>query len=204
MTLSLTAPAEGRRPPLLLRPWRAADLPGLLAAPDPIRADAGVTTGPGRWTVPGDDDEAAAWLADRDRGWHGGDWLTLAVLDQHARVVGQVGLKDRAGGRVGDGGFGEIGYWTAADARGLGIAPAAVRAMTRWAFGSFGPAGLPLIMLVHDVRNAASCRVAEKSGYRFRELSPANPPLWHTAGHVHVTVSRPGMPLPASLVHRAD
>jgi RimJ/RimL family protein N-acetyltransferase len=204
MTVSLAVAAEGRTPALLLRPWQVADLPGLLAAPSGIRADSGVTAGPGRWTVPRDDDEAAAWLADRDRGWRSGDWLTLAVLDQHARAVGQVGLKNRAGGRIGDGGFGEIGYWTAADARGLGIAPAAVRAMTRWAFGSFSPDSLPLIMLVHDLDNTASCRVAEKSGYQLRELSPANPPFWHTAGHVHVTASRPGMPMPASLVRSAD
>jgi RimJ/RimL family protein N-acetyltransferase len=204
MTVSLAVAAEGRTPALLLRPWQVADLPGLLAAPCGIRADSGVTTGPGRWTVPRDEDEAAAWLADRDRGWRSGGWLTLAVLDQHARAVGQVGLKNRAGGRIGDGGFGEIGYWTAADARGLGIAPAAVRAMTRWAFGSFSPDSLPLIMLVHDLDNTASCRVAEKSGYQLRELSPANPPFWHTAGHVHVTASQPGMPMPASLVRSAD
>jgi RimJ/RimL family protein N-acetyltransferase len=190
MTVALAVAAHGRTPALLLRPWQAADVPGLLAAPDGIRADSGVTTGPGRWTVPRDDEEAAAWLADRDRGWRNGDWLTLAVLDRHARVVGQVGLNDRAGGRVGGGGCGEIGYWTAADARGLGIAPAAVRAMTRWAFESLRPDSLPLIMLVHDLDNTASCRVAEKSGYRFLELSPANPPYWQTAGHVHVTDAR--------------
>lgn len=200
MTVSLAVAAEGRTPALLLRPWQVADLPGLLAASCRLRADPGIAGGPGHWTVPRDEDEAATWLASRDHGWQSGDWLTLAVLDQHARAVGQVGLKNRAGGRIGDGGFGEIGYWTAADARGLGIAPAAVRAMTRWAFGSFSPDGLPLIMLVHDPDNTASCRVAEKCGYEFREVSPANPPVWHTSGHVHAAASRPGMPMPASLV----
>ena len=42
------------------------------------------------------------------------------------------------------------------------------------------------IMLVHDVGNPASCRVAEKAGYPFRELSPANPPHWLTDGHIHM------------------
>lgn len=204
MTVSLTVAAEGRTPALLLRPWQVTDMPGLLAASCGLRAEPGIAGGPGRWTVPRDEDEAATWLADRDHGWHSGDWLTLAVLDQHARAVGQVGLKNRAGGRIGDGGFGEIGYWTAADARGLGIAPAAVRAMTRWAFDWFSPDCLPLIMLVHDLDNPASCRVAEKSGYEFRELSPANPPFWHTAGHVHVASSQPGIPMPASLVRGSD
>jgi hypothetical protein len=41
-------------------------------------------------------------------------------------------------------------------------------------------------MLVHDVDNPASCRVALKSGYPFRELSPANPPYWFTDGHIHL------------------
>jgi hypothetical protein len=73
-----------------------------------------------------------------------------------------------------------------------------------WAFGSFSSDGLPLIMLVHDLDNPASCRVAEKSGYEFSEISPANPPLWHAAGHVHVAASRPGMPRPASLLRGGD
>jgi hypothetical protein len=76
--------------------------------------------------------------------------------------------------------------------------------MTRWAFGSFSSDGLPLIMLVHDLGNPASCRVAEKSGYEFSQISPANPPLWYAAGHVHVAVSRPGMPVPASLLRGGD
>ena len=42
--------------------------------------------------------------------------------DQRGRRVGHVGLKNREGGQVGTGGFGEIGYWTAAAVRGLGIA----------------------------------------------------------------------------------
>jgi hypothetical protein len=33
--------------------------------------------------------------------------------------------------------------------------------------------------------NVASCRVAKKSGYAFREISPASPPLWLTAAHIH-------------------
>jgi RimJ/RimL family protein N-acetyltransferase len=101
------------------------------------------------------------------------------------RAVGQV-LWNRDGGQVGAGENGEIGYWTAADARGRGIAPAAVRAVTHWAFTTFGAARLPRIMLVHDVDNHASCRVAAKSGYPFRELSPARPRHWFSDGHIHL------------------
>jgi RimJ/RimL family protein N-acetyltransferase len=80
----------------------------------------------------------------------------------------------------------EIGYWTAVAARGRGIAPAAVRAVTDWVFDAFAGASLRQVMLVHDVDNPASCRVAEKAGYPFRELSPANPPHWFNDGHIHM------------------
>jgi RimJ/RimL family protein N-acetyltransferase len=209
MTVSLAVAAEGRRPALLLRPWQVADMPGLLAAMDRDYPSQGLwphpdlDVGPGRWTGPRDDHEAAVWLSGQDRGWRTGDWLTLAVLGQQGRVLGQVGLTNRTGGLVGNGGFGEIHYWTAAEARGLGIAPSAVRTMTQWAFECFASGGLPLIMLVHDVDNLASCRVAGKSGYRLWEISPANPPFWSTSGHVHVATSHPGISLPASLVRNA-
>jgi RimJ/RimL family protein N-acetyltransferase len=66
-----------------------------------------------------------------------------------------------------------------------------VRAVTHWAFTTFGAARLPRIMLVHDVDNLASCRVAAKSGYPFREVSPARPPYWFTDGHIHLAEASP-------------
>jgi RimJ/RimL family protein N-acetyltransferase len=199
MTVVLDIAADGIRPALRLRSWLAADMPGLLSAMARDYPERGLWShpdvdvpGPLTWTGPRDDQEAAVWLAGQERGWRRGDWLTFAVLIASAdTVVGQVALKNRDGGRVGTGERGEIGYWTAADARGVGIASAAVRAATDWAFGYFGADGLPLIMLVHDLDNPASCRVAEKSGYPFRELSPANPPYWFTDGHIH-TAERAG------------
>ena len=189
----------GDRPALRLRPWLAADMPDLLAAMalddpdgDPWKGGPwghpGVrVAGPHGRTRPRGNEEAALWLSGQERGWEDGDWLTFAVVDASlGRAVGQIALWNRDGGQVGTGEQGEIGYWTAADARGRGIAPAAVRAVTHWAFASFGAARLPRIMLVHDVGNHASCRVAAKSGYPFRELSPARPPHWFTDGHIHV------------------
>ena len=135
--------------------------------------------------------DAARWLARADRGWRDGDRLSFAVLaadDAGGCVLaGNVGLKNREEtGRIGERETAEIGYWTAVAARGRGIAPAAVRAVTDWVFDAFGRASLRQIMLVHDAGNPASCRVAQKAGYPFRELSPANPPHWFTDGHIHM------------------
>jgi RimJ/RimL family protein N-acetyltransferase len=194
MTVVLDVPPGRDRPALGVRPWLAADMPGLLAAMAREYPQHGLWShpdvdvpGPQRWTGPRNDVEARLWLAGQDRGWDRGDWLTFAVVDAaQNRAVGQVGLKNRDGGRVGTGERGEISYWTATDAGGRGIAPAAVRAVTDWAFTSFGPDRLPAIMLVHDVANPASCRVTAKSGYRFSQFSPANPPYWFTDGHIHL------------------
>lgn len=194
MTVVLDIAADGHRPALRVRPWLAADMPDLLAAMEREHPEAGLRShrdvrvpGQRRWSGPRNDKEADLWLSGQQHGWDHGDWLTFAVLDaRRNRAVGHVGLWNRDGGRVGTGGRAEIGYWTAADARGRGIAPAAVRAVTDWALSSFGAELLPNIMLVHDLDNAASCRVAIKSGYPFREVSPANPPYWFTDGHIHV------------------
>lgn len=190
----LAIAAAGQRPGLCVRPWLAADMPDLVAAMAREYPDRGLWSHPDldppgrrRWSGPRNEAEAALWLSGQERGWAGGDWLTFAVLDGASdTVVGHVGLRNRDGGQVGIGERGEIGFWTAADGRGRGIASAAVRTVTDWAFRSFGPTGLPSIMLVHDVDNAASCRVAAKSGYPFHELSPANPPYWFTDGHIHL------------------
>jgi RimJ/RimL family protein N-acetyltransferase len=120
-----------------------------------------------------------------------GDRLSFAVLEAGDAggcvLAGNVGLKNREEtGRIGERETAEIGYWTAMAARGRGIAPAAVRAVTDWVFDAFAGASLRQIMLVHDAGNPASCRVAEKAGYPFRELSPANPPHWFTDGHIHM------------------
>jgi len=193
--VELDLAAEGHRPALRLRPWCAADIPDLLASlasEDPARWPGRFHPGVGvpheqRWRGPRNNEEATLWLSGQERGWACCDWLTFAVLDASQNiVVGHVGLWNRDGGQVGTGQRGEIGYWTAAGARGRGIAPAAVRAVTDWAFDHFGAECLPRIMLVHDLDNVASCRVALKSGYPFLELSPAKPPLWFTDGHIHL------------------
>ena len=60
-------------------------------------------------------------------------------------------------------GYGEIGYWVAAEARGRGVATRAVRLLTEWAQRELG---LELIEILPHKDNTASRRVAEKAGYR--------------------------------------
>jgi RimJ/RimL family protein N-acetyltransferase len=200
----LRVPAVRRQPALILRPWRAADIAALAAEMTREYPTAGMWSRPDeredRTAVPGEaerrtgsayEHDAARWVASQDRGWRDGDRLCFAVLvaDDAAGSVlaGNVGLKNREEtGRIGDRETAEIGYWTAVAARGRGVAPAAVGAVTDWVFDMFAGTSLQQIMLVHDVSNPASCRVAAKSGYPFREFSPANPPYWFSGGHIHV------------------
>src|ERR1700722_4375990 len=184
----LCVPAVSRQPALTLRPGRAADIPALVAEMSRGYPIGGMAE---RRAELADERGAARWLASQDRGWRDGDRLSFAVLDADdvggCVLAGNVGLKNRdEAGRIGERQTAEIGYWTAVAARGRGIAPAAVRAVTDWVFDAFAGSGLRQIMLVHDVDNPASCRVAEKAGYPFLELSPANPPHWLTDGHIHM------------------
>jgi RimJ/RimL family protein N-acetyltransferase len=210
----LRVPAVSRQPALVLRPWRAADIPPLAAEMSREYPVGGMWPGPGerpgRTALPGGTQRragpvgeraAARWLASQDRGWRDGDRLSFAILSMDdaggCALTGNVGLKNREeAGQVGERKTAEIGYWTAVAARGRGIAPAAVRAVTDWVFDAFAGAGLRQIMLVHDVGNPASCRVAHKAGYPFRELSPANPPRWLTDGHIHMRLG--GWPGPTA------
>jgi RimJ/RimL family protein N-acetyltransferase len=204
----LCVPALRRQPALILRPWRAADIPALAAEmsceyptagmwprPDEQPVKTALPRGAKRQTRPAGERDAARWLASQDRGWRDGDRLSFAVLEEDDAsgcvLAGNVGLKNREQtGRIGERETAEIGYWTAVAARGRGIAPAAVKAVTDWVFAAFAGTSLRQIMLVHDVANSASCRVAEKAGYPFRELSPANPPHWFTDGHIHMRLGR--------------
>lgn len=164
--------------PLLLRPWRAEDVPALLEAyDDPVMR---------QWVrLPvSTPEEAARWLESQDEGWRSGTRFSFAVIDtgRGGELVGNLALKrpDPDAERA------EVGYWTAARARGRGVAPRALEALTAWAFTSFADEGLVRLELLHQVDNVASCRVAEKAGYAFAELLSALPPEFPLEGHLHV------------------
>ncbi|WP_433280156.1 GNAT family N-acetyltransferase [Micromonospora sp. CA-244673] len=178
MPIVLHAAATLSAPGLLLRPWRDDDAEALLAAyRDPVLRS---------WTrypvtTPA---EARAFLRRSRQGWAADRRFSFAVLENTAegeRLVANVVLKEVAPGQP----AAEVGYWTAAPARGRGVAPRAVEAVTGWAFSRFAAGGLTRLELLHQVDNPASCRVAEKSGYVFAEVLPARPPFPRD-GHRHV------------------
>ena len=170
--LSLTA--DG----LLLRPWHEEDVPALLEAyDDPVMR---------QWVrLPvSTPEEAARWLELQREGWASGTRFSFAVTDvsRGGELVGNLALKRPGPGPE----RAEVGYWTAAWARGRGVAPRALEALTAWAFTAFAEEGLVRLELLHQVDNVASCRVAEKSGYAFAELLDALPPEFPLDGHLHV------------------
>ena len=59
-------------------------------------------------------------------------------------------------------GYGELGYWTAADARGRGVATRAVALVRDWAHTALG---LTTIEILPHRDNGASQRVAERAGF---------------------------------------
>ncbi|MFG2111203.1 GNAT family N-acetyltransferase [Streptomyces sp. NPDC048718] len=177
----LTAAATSSAPALLLRPWSAEDAPAL--------AGCGQDTELRRRTTIAVDDEAdaARWIHDQERGRQSGERFAFAVLEVEVgagdgKLVGNAALKRAAPGSA----SAEVGYWTAAGARGRGVARRALASVTDWAFAAFGGDGLKRLELLHQVDNTGSCRVAEKAGYDLGAILPPFPPDYPLKGHLHV------------------
>ncbi|MFF8691714.1 GNAT family N-acetyltransferase [Streptomyces sp. NPDC015144] len=179
---TLRADATPSAPALLLRPWRPADVPALVDAfRDPVLR---------RWAGPPLDDRADAeqWVRDREAGWAAGSRFGFAVLEERAdapqgELAGQLIFKKDVGFTSRSA---QVGYWTAAHARGRGVAPRALEAVTDWAFATWGPDVLERLELLHQVDNPASCRVARKSRYDFDRVLPPAPPAFPGEGHLHI------------------
>lgn len=204
-TTTLRAEATATEPALLLRPWERRDAEALIEVyRDPVLREQ--TRMP--VACPRD---AARWVDVHERGWANGDRVSFAVFEE----AGAAGARAAAATGPGEGGLvghvvlkrddpgaptAEVGYWTAAVARGHGVAPRALEVLTAWTFETFGGAGgagggvsgarrtggVDRLELLHQVDNPASCRVAEKTNYVFEALLPAAPPSYPVDGHLHV------------------
>lgn len=184
VTLSAGEEEGASVPPLRLRPWRDDDLAALLEAYDdpemrrwaPVRMES--------------EDDVRAWLRAQAEGWADGERLSFAVLEgapepadvADVRPLGNVVLKDVRPDKE----SAEVGYWTAAWARGRNVAPRAVEAVVRWAFASEREVPLKRMELLHSIHNDASCRVAQKAGFALEAVLPPLLPDFPTDGHLHV------------------
>jgi RimJ/RimL family protein N-acetyltransferase len=98
------------------------------------------------------------WIERYQDGRREGSREAFAAVDGDDRFLGMALAPtiDREGGEI------ELGYIVPPGARGRGVATEMLRQLTRWAFDE---AGALRIVLVIDVENAASERVAERCGY---------------------------------------
>ncbi|MER5256465.1 MULTISPECIES: GNAT family N-acetyltransferase [unclassified Streptomyces] len=171
---------------LALRPWSPADAPAVYEAfQDPViqrwhAREADSVDETRGWI----DGWRTAWAEERDAHWAIADAATDAV-------VGRISLRliVLADGQA------EVAYWTMPSARGRGIAPRALTALSDWAFDEVG---LHRLELTHATGNEASCRVALKTGFvpeGTKRSAVLHADGWHDM-HLHARV-RSDAPTPS-------
>ena len=140
---------------LVLRPKRAEDADAVTAAcQDPEIA---------RWTFvpsPYSRADAVGFIASSAADAEAGRAVQLLAVNARSdALLGSFGLMelDR------EPGYGEIGYWVAAGARGRGVATRGTRLLAEWARRELG---LTRIEILPHRENHPSRRVAEKAGFR--------------------------------------
>ena len=140
---------------VLLRPWQPDDGPALLAgARDPLVHRY-------RYSLPGGEPAARAWLAAVDNDRSTGTRLELAItaVGDQGDPLGSVslwGLHRRNASAL-------VSYWLAEPGRGRGLAGGAVTLLSAWAFAQLGLARLGAQV---ELDNLASRRLLERCGFR--------------------------------------
>ena len=163
---------------LVLRPWGAEHIEALLAAyddPDIRRWHVG-------WLDRTEAEEYPTVWAEHYRAGRRVGW----AVERDAALVGRVALN---AGRLADADA-AIAYWVMPAARGTGVAPTAVEATAAWAFGL----GFHRLELTHSTANPASCRVADKCGFRLEGIKRQqglHDDGWHDM-HLHARLADDG------------
>jgi RimJ/RimL family protein N-acetyltransferase len=165
---------------LILRPRRPDDVDAIVAAcQDPEIP---------RWTMvpsPYTREDALAFLAHSVAEALAGEAVGLLAVDDAGTLLGSFSLMDLRR----EPGYGEIGYWLAAEARGRGVATRAVRLLTAWGHDELG---LERIECHVHTDNEPSQRVPPRAGYERLDGLWASPRL-DEEGQVFVRfVSRRG------------
>ncbi|GID30753.1 GNAT family N-acetyltransferase [Paractinoplanes brasiliensis] len=138
---------------LVLRPWEAGDAPVFFAA----YQDPAIQHWHGRH--PESEAQVREWFEQYRQGWQQERGASWAVTHENGEVLGRTALGRfdlREGSAV-------CAYWVLPAARGTGVAPRALIAVSAWALGE---AGFHRLHLSHSTRNNASCRVAVKAGFQ--------------------------------------
>jgi RimJ/RimL family protein N-acetyltransferase len=135
----------------VLRPWSDADVPALVEQcrdPEIVRWLPNIPQ-------PYTDADARSFVAHALESSISGDRAEFAIVDEQDVLLGSAGMRLREIPP-------SLGYWVAGSARGRGIATAATRALTAWAFETLGATR---IALYAEPGNLASQRVAAKCGF---------------------------------------
>jgi RimJ/RimL family protein N-acetyltransferase len=199
MTVILSADPTFTAPALKLRPWKIEDADALVRAHDDPEMRRWLTT-----TVTSVED-ARRWIREQNEGWYSGKRFSFAVLEHEPRQRGTL-IAQAVVKPLTDTGIpaAEVGYWVSAAARGRGIAPRALEAVSRWALGPQSPLPLERLDLIHALGNRASCRVADKCNYLLNSVLPPQPPTFPTEGHLHVRTNSTSGAVPGRSVAQAD
>ncbi|WP_394431688.1 GNAT family N-acetyltransferase [Streptomyces sp. SGAir0957] len=129
-------------------------------------------------------DEAETWVRTAREGWAketAAQWFVTRATD--GAPLGRMALREMDLLE----GLAEAAYWMLPEARGRGVAPRALRALTEWAWAT----GFHRLEVLHSTRNEPSCRVALKAGYEpegTRRSSALHTDGWHDM-HVHVRIA---------------
>ncbi|MFJ2931785.1 GNAT family N-acetyltransferase [Streptomyces sp. NPDC087219] len=181
-------------PSLLLRPWTYEDVEPLVRHHrDPqLRA----------WLATHLDTtrQARAWVDAQNAGWSAGTRAAFAIVETTAvggtAPLGHIAVTGEGAAAV------RVGYWTAPQARGRGIASRALTRVARWVADEDCPFAGRTPELVHAVGNEGSCRTALACGFPLTATLPAAPPGRPRAQHLH-TAAVPRTPPPAQRAARA-
>ncbi len=138
-----------------IRPWTMQDISTVeQASHDPYIPT--VTSVPSVYT----DDEGRAFVERQWKRGESGAGISLCIIAEATdTAIGFIGLRleNRAHGRA------SFGYWVVPNARGRGVATAAVRLVSAWAFSTLGMARLEILV---EPWNTGSISVAEHAGFQ--------------------------------------
>src|SRR5919199_5111348 len=140
---------------VLLRPWTDRDVQAIYDACQDPEIPKWIPLVPSTYT----ERDAREYVRNTKLWWRDGASATFAITDaQTGQVLGSIGAHfHRNDSRA------TIGYWLAREARGRGATTRALKLLSDWALDELG---IERLELIAEPINEASCKVAERAGYR--------------------------------------